>query len=126
MDRQSLNELSGEIVDAAICVHRELGPGLLESAYQGCLYFELCQRGIAVQQQVELPIQYREHRIEVGYRLDLLVENTIIVELKALAEIAPIHRAQLLSYLKLSNKPLGLLLNFHVELMKNGVVRIAN
>lgn len=126
MDRQSLDELSGEIVDAAICVHRELGPGLLESAYQGCLHFELHQRGIEVQQQVELPIQYREHRIEVGYRLDLLVENTIIVELKALAEIAPIHRTQLLSYLKLSNKPLGLLLNFHVELMKNGIVRIAN
>lgn len=126
MERTQLNQVSGAVVDSAIAVHRELGPGLLESAYEACLYFELKARGIAVQRQVELPIVYRGHRIETAYRLDLLVEQLVVVELKAVQAITDIHRAQLLSYLKLSKKPLGLLMNFNVELMKHGITRIAN
>ncbi|MEN1681441.1 MAG: GxxExxY protein [Planctomycetota bacterium] len=126
MDRTQLNLVSGAVVDSAIAVHRELGPGLLESAYEACLFFELKARGIAVHRQVELPIEYRGHRIETAYRLDLLVEQLVVLELKAVQAITDIHRTQLLSYLKLSKKPLGLLMNFNVELMKHGITRIAN
>lgn len=117
MDRDRLNRISGAIVDAAISVHRELGPGLLESAYESCLAFELVDRGLSIQRQVVLPVNYKDHRIDAGYRLDLVVQDSVIVELKAVEEIAPIHKAQLLSYLKISGKPLGLLINFHVPLL---------
>jgi GxxExxY protein len=126
MEESRLNRISGIIVDAAIAVHSTLGPGLLESAYEACLEFELKQRGLRVQAQVPLPVVYESVKLEIGYRIDLLVENAIIIELKACEAIAPVHRIQLLSYLKLSGKPLGLLLNFHVALMKNGIVRMKN
>jgi GxxExxY protein len=126
MDSLRLNEISGIVVDAAITVHRALGPGLLESAYEACLLYELRKRGLQVEVQVALPVVYESVRLEIGYRIDLLVENAVVIELKACEAIAPVHRVQLLSYLKLSNKPLGLLLNFHVALMKDGIVRMKN
>jgi GxxExxY protein len=126
VESERLNRTSGVIVDAAIAVHSALGPGLLESAYEACLVYELRKRGLTVEAQVPLPIVYQAVRLEIGYRLDLLVDNAIIIELKACEAIAPVHRVQLLSYLKLSNKPLGLLLNFHVALMKDGIVRVRN
>jgi GxxExxY protein len=121
-----LNEITGQIVDAAIKVHNALGPGLLESAYEACLMYELGKRGLVVRNQVPLPVHYEEVIIEVGYRIDLLVEETFIVELKSVDEIAPIHKAQLLSYLKLSGRKIGLLINFNVELLKHGIIRMAN
>ncbi|RLS58141.1 MAG: GxxExxY protein [Planctomycetota bacterium] len=120
------NEISGQIIDAAMHVHSALGPGLLESAYEGCLAFELASRGIPVQRQLELPVIYREHRIDVGFRLDLLVADLVIVEIKAVDRFAPIHEAQLLTYLKLVDKRVGLLLNFHVLHMKDGIKRMVN
>ncbi|MEM9352122.1 MAG: GxxExxY protein [Planctomycetota bacterium] len=121
-----VNKVSGAIVDAAMKVHSALGPGLLESAYEGCLTFELNRRGLSVARQNELPVVYEKVRIDVGYRLDLLVEESVIVELKAVEKLKEIHKAQLLSYLKLSNKPVGLLINFHVQRLKDGIVRLAN
>jgi GxxExxY protein len=121
-----LNEISGQIVDAAMKVHSQLGPGLLESAYEACLFFELNKRGLQVRRQVELPIVDDQVQIEVGYRIDLLVEDAVIVELKVIEHLLPVHEAQLLSYLKLSDKRLGLLINFHVTLLKNGIKRIVN
>ena len=121
-----LNEISGEIVDAAIQVHSILGPGLLESAYESCLLLELHKRGLHAEKQVELPVIYETVKIDVGYRLDLLVEAAVIIELKAVKELLPIHEAQLLSYLKLSNKRLGLLINFKVVRLKDGIKRIVN
>ena len=126
MPEDEINRVTGEIIDAAIAVHRELGPGLLESAYESCLAFELCDRGLRVEHQVELPVMYRGHRVEAGYRLDLLVEKLVIVELKAVESLTPIHQAQLLSYLKLSKKAVGLLINFNTKLLKDGIVRLAN
>jgi GxxExxY protein len=126
MDSAHLNRISGAIVDCAIAVHSALGPGLLESAYQACLQYELRKRHMRVESQVPLPLVYEEVKLELGYRIDLLVEDLVIIELKACEAIAPVHRVQLLSYLKLSNKPLGLLLNFHVVLMKDGIVRMKN
>ena len=105
-DGESLNKITDGIIGAAIDVHRELGPGLLESAYETCLAFELTERGLEVERQVLLPIKYREVRLDAGYRLDLFVERAVIVELKAVDELAPIHEAQLLSYLKLSESRL--------------------
>jgi GxxExxY protein len=119
------NEISGEIIDAAIAVHRALGPGLLESAYQHCLTFELRSRGMVVETEVPLPITYRDRQLEVGYRLDLVVEKLVIVEVKAIERLAPIE-AQLLSYLKLSGLKLGLLINFHVVQLKDGIKRLVN
>jgi GxxExxY protein len=126
MDSLRLNRISGSIIDAAIAVHKALGPGLLESAYEACLLYELRKRGLQVEAQVALPVVYESVHLEIGYRIDLLVENAVVVELKACEAIAPVHRVQLLSYLKLSGKPLGLLLNFHVALMKDGIVRMKN
>jgi GxxExxY protein len=126
VERARLNEVSGVIVDAAVAVHSALGPGLLESAYEACMVHELRKRGLRVETQVALPVVYESVQLEVGYRIDLLVENAIVVELKACEAIAPVHRVQLLSYLRLSGKPLGLLLNFHVALMKDGIVRMRN
>jgi GxxExxY protein len=122
----TLNDISGQIVDAAMKVHSTLGPGLLESAYESCLLFELHRRGLEAIAQVELPIVYDDVRIDVGYRIDLLVENTVIIEVKAIEAILPIHKAQVISYLKLSGKQLGLLINFHVEHLKDGITRFAN
>ena len=114
------------IIGAAFKVHSTLGPGLLERPYQVCLANELLKTGLAVHSEVELPVHYNGVTIEVGYRIDILVEKTIIVELKAVQEIAPIHRAQLLSYLKLANLRLGLLINFNTLDLKHGIQRIAN
>lgn len=121
-----INEISGETIDAAMKVHSALGPGLLESAYEGCLLYELHKRNLKAVSQVELPIVYEQVRINVGYRIDILVEDSIIVELKSVDQILEIHKAQLLSYLKLSDKRLGLLINFNATRLKNGIVRLAN
>ena len=122
----NINDVSGQVVDAAMRIHSALGPGLLESAYEACLLFELHKRGLEAVAQVELPVVYESVRIDVGYRLDLLVEDSVIVELKAVETLNLIHRAQLLSYLKLSGKKLGLLINFHSEHLKDGIERMAN
>ncbi len=124
--RASLNKLSGAVVDAALRVHTELGPGLLESAYEVCLAYELRKRGLKVLQQVALPVVYEGQKLEAGYRIDLLIENVIVVEIKACEAFHPVHRAQLLSYLKLSERRLGFLFNFHVASMKDGIVRMVN
>jgi GxxExxY protein len=121
-----INDVTGQIVDAAMKVHSSLGPGLLESTYEACLMYELNKRGLVTRNQVPLPVRYEEVVIEVGYRIDLLVAETVIVELKSIDDIAPIHRAQLLSYLKLSGKKVGLLMNFNVPRLKDGIVRMAN
>ena len=116
-------EIATIIVDAAIKVHRALGPGLLESAYQHCLAHELRKRGLHVETEVALPVMYDGERIDVGYRLDMLVENVILIENKTVEVIAPIHEAQLLTYLKLRQCRLGFLLNWNVSLMKQGIHR---
>lgn len=121
-----VNEISGRIVDAAMRVHSRLGPGLLESAYQACLAHELRLRGLTDGVQVGLPVEYEGLRVEAGYRIDLLVENVVIVELKAVEAIHPIHRAQLLSYLRLSHRRVGLLINFNVKHLRDGIVRLIN
>ena len=122
-----LNELSFKIIRAAITVHKELGPGLLESVYQSCLAMELEATNSAVQKEVPLPIIYRGQKIHnEGFRLDLLVENTIIVELKSVEKVQNIHKKQLLTYLRLADKPLGLLINFNEVLLKDGITRIIN
>ncbi|MEQ1689670.1 MAG: GxxExxY protein [Gemmatimonas sp.] len=121
-----LNSISGTIVDSAITVHSALGPGLLESAYLTCLAYELRSRGLTVQSQVPLPIVYRAIKLDAGYRMDLVVNHAVIVEIKAVTKVHPIHQAQLLSYLKLSGRELGLLLNFHEISMKNGIKRMIN
>jgi len=121
-----LNELSSKIIGAAIEVHKALGPGLLESAYEECLCIELDSRSLAFQRQTNLPIEYKGHCIDCAYRIDLLIEDAIIVELKAVTNIEPIHKAQLITYLKLLNKELGLLINFNVPVLKDGIIRLAN
>ncbi|MGH7202113.1 MAG: GxxExxY protein [Planctomycetaceae bacterium] len=121
-----LNEISGQIVDAAMKVHSALGPGLLESAYEACLAYELRSRGLHVATQVELPVVYEGVRLDVGYRIDLLIEGSVIVEVKSVDSLAAIHSAQLLSYLKLSDKRLGLLINFNVTRLKDGLKRLVN
>ena len=120
---KDIEDVATVIVDAAIKVHRALGPGLLESAYQHCLAHELRKRGLHVETEVAQPVIYDGERIDVGYRLDMLVENAIIIENKTVEEIAPIHEAQLLTYLKLRQCRLGFLLNWNVELMKHGIRR---
>jgi len=109
---------SGRVVDAALRVHSALGPGLLESAYEACLAHELRTRGLRVLTQVPLPVVYRGIRVEVGFRVDLLVEDTVVVELKAVAKLLPVHEAQLLSYLRLSGHYVGLLINFHASRLR--------
>lgn len=120
------NILTSKIIGAAIEVHKELGPGLLESAYEECLCHELGLQRIAFKRQLPVPVSYKGVRLDCGYRLDLLVEDSIVVELKACDGIAHIHRAQLLTYLKLMDKPLGLILNFQVSVLRDGIARIAN
>jgi len=122
----ALEQITGKIIEAAMKVHTELGPGLLESAYEACLLFELHKRGLKAVRQVELPVIYEGIKIDAGYRIDLLVEDAVIVGLKAVNRILPIHQAQLLSYLKLSGKRVGLLINFNVEHLKDGLKRMVN
>ena len=119
-----VNEVSGEVVGAAIEVHRSLGPGLLESAYLACLSRELTLRRIAFERQKPLRLEYKNSTVDCGYRLDLLVEDRIVVEVKALQSLLPIHEAQLLTYLKLGGWRVGLLLNFNVRVLKHGVRRL--
>jgi GxxExxY protein len=121
-----LNQLSSRVIGAAIEVHKQLGPGLLESAYEECLCYELESRGIMHERQKELPLQYKDRMLDCGYRLDIVVEGTIILELKSCERIEPIHEAQLLTYLKLSGLVLGLLINFNVHMLKDGIKRIIN
>ena len=120
------NELATEIIGAAIDVHRELGPGLLESIYEECLAMELRKRGVPFEKQVPVPIIYKGERVKNDLRLDIWVDRKVIVEIKAVEVLHPIHWAQTLTYLKLTNNRLGLLMNFNVDLMKNGVERVAN
>ena len=117
------NDISGAVVDAAMKIHSALGPGLLESAYAVCLKHELIKRGLRVASEVPLPVVYDGVKLEAGYRLDLVVEDTVVVELKAIEALAPIHQAQIISYLKLSGKPIGLLINFHSLHLKDGIKR---
>lgn len=126
MTVDEINDRSGQVVDAAMRVHSALGPGLLEGAYEACLARELRQRGLRVLAQVPLPVVYEGARIELGYRADLLVDDAVVVELKAVAKLLPIHEAQLLSYLKLSGHRVGLLINFHALHLKDGIKRMVN
>jgi GxxExxY protein len=121
-----LNKITEAIIGAAIDVHRALGPGLLESAYEACLAFELIERGHKVEQQKTLPIFYKGNQLDAGYRLDMVVDDKVIVEIKSIDSFAPIHDAQLLSYLKLSGCKVGLLINFNVKMLKHGIHRIVN
>ena len=125
-EKDRLDQITRGIIGAAIEVHKTLGPGLLESAYQACLAFELRQAGFRVEEQEPLPVIYKDVKLDCGYRIDLLVENAIVVEIKAVDQLAPIHEAQLLSYLRLSGKRVGLLINFHVRVLKDGLKRIVN
>jgi GxxExxY protein len=120
------NELSKIIIGCAIEVHKHLGPGLLESAYQECLYYELKQSGLKVQKEKPMPIIYKEVKLDHGYRIDLLVEEKVVVEIKTVEILNDVHTAQMLTYLKLGNYKLGLLLNFHVAILKNGIKRLIN
>ena len=123
---KTIEEIATEIVDSCFKIHKELGPGLLESAYETCLEHELSKRGFSVERQIPQPIIYDGIAINAGYRIDLLINGLIIIELKAVEQLAPIHTAQLITYLKLSKKTLGFLVNFHTPLIKNGLKRIAN
>jgi len=122
----NMNQLSSKIIGAAIEVHKTLGPGLLESAYEECLCHELGMQGLLFEKQKPLSIDYKGKRLDCGYRLDVIVEKAVIIELKSCEKIEPIHKAQLLTYLKLSGLNLGLILNFNVSLMRDGIVRIVN
>lgn len=123
---ERVNELSRIVVDAALQVHRELGPGLLESVYEACLCEELLSRDLRVERQAKLPIHYRGKELDADLRIDLLVEDVLILELKSVETIQPIHQAQLLTYLKLTRRRLGLLINFNVSLIKEGIHRLVN
>jgi GxxExxY protein len=122
----NMNQLSSKIIGAAIEVHKTLGPGLLESAYEECLCHELGIQGLLFEKQKPLSIDYKGKKLDCGYRLDIIVEKAVIIELKSCEKIEPIHKAQLLTYLKLSGINLGLILNFNVSLMRDGIVRIVN
>jgi GxxExxY protein len=124
--QQSLNSIKRRVITCALKVHTAIGPGVLESVYQTCLLHELQKAGLSVHAQVALPVEYDGLRLDSGYRLDLLVENTVIVELKCVETLLPIHKAQLLTYLRLANKPLGLLLNFNVVHLREGIKRVLN
>ena len=126
MNEAKRNQLSGIVLDACIEVHRNLGPGLLESVYESCLYSELTDRKVKCKRQVDLPIHYKGKRLDEKLVIDILVENEIIIELKAVERILPIHEAQLLTYLRLSNKRLGLLINFNMPTLKEGFKRLIN
>ena len=118
------NEISNKIIQAAIEVHRHLGPGLLESAYEECLCYELSKMGLSFKRQQSLPVEYKGIKLDCGYRLDLVVEEKVIVEVKSVEKLLPIHQAQLLTYLRLSELKLGLLINFNSALLKDGIKRM--
>ncbi|MBU4537428.1 MAG: GxxExxY protein [Weeksellaceae bacterium] len=120
------NEIAYEIVGACLDLHREVGPGLLESAYESALAYEIRQRELEVKRQCSMPFHYKTVKMEVGYKIDLLVEGKVIIELKSVEELHPVHYAQTLTYLKLSNLKLALLINFNEKLIKNGIHRIVN
>ena len=120
------NELSKIVFDCALKVHQSLGPGLLESAYEECLFFELKKQGLNVEKQKPLPLIYEEVKLDIGYRIDIIVNNKLIIEIKSVEALNDVHFAQLLTYLKLTNCKLGLLINFNVTLIKNGIKRVVN
>ncbi len=126
LTNQELNDLAGVILDAAITVHRAIGPGLLESVYQECLVMELRKRAIKVEREVHVQLHYQNEPIDKAYKIDLLVENEIILELKSVEFILKVHEAQIVSYLRLSNRKLGFLINFNVPLLKQGFKRFVN
>jgi GxxExxY protein len=122
-----MNNVTSQIIGAAIAIHKELGPGLLESVYQACLLFELQRKGLAVEAEVPIPVVYQGVEIQKdGFRIDLLVEGLVIIELKSVEKVLPVHKKQLLTYLKLAHKPLGLLINFNEVQLVDGITRIAN
>jgi len=126
VNNMDINELTGKIIGAAIEVHKSLGPGLLESAYEECLCYELDVRKISYERQKSLPVVYKGVRLDCGYRLDIVVANKVIIEIKACDSLHPIHEAQLLTYLRLAGIKIGLLINFNVSVLKDGIKRIAN
>ena len=123
-EKEEPNSLTGKIIGAAIEIHRALGPGLLESAYEACLIYELRLRKLKVEPQKSMPVFYKDVMLDCGYRVDIVVEDRVIVEIKSVSSLAPIHEAQLLSYLKLSNCKIGLLINFNVRVLKEGICRL--
>ena len=125
-EARRINRISETIIGCAIEVHRALGPGLLESAYEECTSHELFQHALGIRRQVPLPVVYKGVKLDCGYRMDLVVENLVVVEFKTVERLLPVHDAQLLSYLKLSGMSLGLLINFHVPVLKDGLRRIVN
>ena len=126
LDMETLNNISGQIIKGAIEVHKQLGPGLLESTYEGCLIYELVDSGLSVQSQVPFPVKYKGKLIDIGYRVDLLVEGIVVVELKSVERLLPIHSAQILTYLKLNGLKVGLLINFNAQKIKDGIRRFIN
>jgi len=126
LQRRRINEITGDIVDSAMKVHSALGPGLLETAYEGCLAHELRKRGHSVSAQVTLPVVYEDVRIDTGFRVGMLVDDVVVVELKAVESVAPIHEAQLLTYLRLAGKTVGLLINFNVLRLRDGIKRMVH
>jgi GxxExxY protein len=123
---QNVNSITQKIIGSAITVHKELGPGLLESSYEACMAYELARLNLKIERQKGLPVIYRGIKLDCGYRIDFLVEDRVILELKAVEKLEPIHEAQVLSYLKLSKCEVGLLINFNVKLIKNGIRRFIN
>jgi len=123
---KDINDLTGEVIGAAIEVHKALGPGLLESAYEECLCHELKLRGIEFERQVDLPIEYKGTKLDCAYRMDIVADDQLIVELKSCESLQPIHQAQLLTYLKLTGLKVGLLINFNVPILRQGIKRLAN
>lgn len=122
----SENEISKLVIDSCIKIHKALGPGLLESVYEAALFFEISKSGLSVQSQVPIPVFYENCKLEVGFRADIIVEKKVIIEIKSIDAIVPVHKKQLLTYLRISNMKLGLLINFNVELLKEGITRIVN
>ena len=120
------NEISYRIISCAIDIHKTLGPGLLESAYQECLYYKLVKDGLMVEKEKPMPLIYEEVKLDCGYRIDLLVENKVVIELKSVEALTDVHMAQTLTYMKLGDYKLGLLMNFNVNLLKNGIKRVVN
>ena len=118
-----LNDLTREIIGAAIEVHKHIGPGMLESAYEECLAYELASRGLSVTRQIPVPVVYKEVKLECGYRVDILVNDTVVLELKSVDVLAPIHEAQILTYMRFAKRRIGLLINFNVTVLKNGIRR---
>jgi len=120
------NEISNVIIGVAIELHKTLGPGLLESTYENALAYDLREKGLEIKQQAPMPFIYKEVKLDVGYRIDLIVENKILIEIKSVEELSPVHYSQVLTYLKLSKLKLGLLINFNTKLLKDGIHRIVN